>query len=426
MPTLIRVLRHLLAGATLLTVLTVLADPVQARTLRQVIAFGPTALDPVYSTTSGDASVHVNLFEGLARYGADGQVQAAQAQDWTVSADGLAWTFRLRPALRWNDGRPLTSADFVAGFRRLASAAHREHPKAGFLLEPIRGGREVMVGEQPLEALGIEAPDDRTVVIHLDSVTPFLPSMLTHPALSPVPRHVLAQYGAAWTDPAHFVSNGPYRLDGYAHGVWSMSQNPFHHGSVRPQATRVELIERGNGNQALQELLTGKVDIVHAPPTEQLEWLKARQSIRIVSTGATVSNYLALNTADPRLADPRVRQALSMALDRREIMARLSLPVSSVAYSFAVASEPAGWQPIAPPWARWTMERRRERARELMREAGYGPGRRLAFGIRLNLGQPNIGLAGAARSMWHNIYVDAVLEDPETGSAHYRRLADGR
>ena len=125
-------------------------------------------LDPQYCSTALERCLLKNCMEGLLRRLPDGTMAEGCAENYSVSADGLRYTFTLRENLQWSDGEPLTAKDFVFAFQRIqqgsGSAAAREQFAA------IAG---MAAGESG--SLGVAAPDDRTVIITLSRTDPLLP-----------------------------------------------------------------------------------------------------------------------------------------------------------------------------------------------------------------------------------------------------------
>jgi len=191
----------------------VAADPT---TLRRGNGPEPDTLDPQRSRTDASFNIQRDLFEGLTAVGPDGDAVPAAAESWTVSADGLEYTFRLRDGLRWSNGDPVRAADFVAGMRRLVDPATAS-PYAQ-VLEPVLNAPAIVAGKQAPDALGVTAPDDRTVVIRLANPAPYLLGILAHPSTFPVHGPSLAQHGAEYARPGKLVSNGAYVLEDWVVG----------------------------------------------------------------------------------------------------------------------------------------------------------------------------------------------------------------
>ena len=156
-----------------------------------------------------------DMFLGLTTYGADAKPVPGAAESWTVSADGLVWTFKLRAGLAWSDGTPFTAADFAYSFRRLMDP--KTAAKYASIQYVIKNAAAVNSGKMPLESLGVRAPDDRTVEITLEAPTPYLPGLMAH---------TTAAAGARACDPPLRRRVGQARADGLQWGVRPHGRQP--------------------------------------------------------------------------------------------------------------------------------------------------------------------------------------------------------
>jgi len=140
---------------------------------RAVDAGGMRSIDPSISTDVPAAHVLDDLFEGLTRLGQDGEPQPGVAERWETSTDGRTWTFHLRAA-RWSNGEPVRAGDFVYAWRRTVDP----HTASDYAesLAPVRNALDIASGKMPVTALGISAPDDRTVRVELNAPTPYFPA----------------------------------------------------------------------------------------------------------------------------------------------------------------------------------------------------------------------------------------------------------
>ena len=135
---------------------------------------------------------------------------------WTVTPDGLEYTFHLRDGLRWSNGDRLVAGDYVAGMRRLVDPATAS-PYAQ-ILEPVVNATAITRGEKPASELGVAAPDDRTVVIRLRNPAPYLLGLLAQPGTFPVHGPSLAANGAEFARPGKMLSNGAFVLEDWVLG----------------------------------------------------------------------------------------------------------------------------------------------------------------------------------------------------------------
>ena len=123
-----------------------------------------------------------DLFEGLVIYDPQGKVIPAVAESWQTK-DNKTWTFSLRQDAKWSNGEPVTAQQFVASWQALATSAS---PLKSYLAYMnLANADAVLKGELPADRLGIVAENDRTLLLSLDKVTPYLPQMLEHISLLP-------------------------------------------------------------------------------------------------------------------------------------------------------------------------------------------------------------------------------------------------
>ncbi len=211
----------------------VTADPT---TLRRGNGPEPETLDPQRARTDSAFNILRDLFEGLTAVGPDGGAVPAAAESWTVSADGLEYTFRLRDGLRWSNGDPVRASEFVAGMQRLVDPATAS-PYAQ-VFEPVVNAAAIVRGEQPVDTLGVSAPDDRTVVIRLVNPAPYLLGLLAQPGTFPVHGPSLAQHGTEYARPGRLVSNGAFVLRDWVVGSQVVAERNSHYWNDRPTASR--------------------------------------------------------------------------------------------------------------------------------------------------------------------------------------------
>jgi oligopeptide transport system substrate-binding protein len=171
----------------------------------------PETVDPqrVRSTQAGD--ILRDIGEGLLSYSATGDLVPGAADEWSLSADGLVYTFHIREGARWSNGEPLTAEHFAFSLRRLVDPA-----TAAFysqMVGDIVNAREIIAGDVPASELGVEAVDDNTLVIRLERPVPYLLSLLTYPSTFPVHPDSIALHGDEFTRPGNLLSNGAYKLD---------------------------------------------------------------------------------------------------------------------------------------------------------------------------------------------------------------------
>jgi ABC-type oligopeptide transport system substrate-binding subunit len=280
----------------------------------------PQSLDPAVSSDLAGLKVLMHLYEGLAAYDPrDASPVPAAAEGWTVSEDGLAWTFRLRESA-WSDGSPVQAEDFVFAWRRVldprvaSTYAHR--------LFLIRGARKVLAGEAPPATLGVRATDDRTLVVELEHPAPYLPQLLCLNLFFPLHRASVDRRGREAFKPEFLVGNGPYRL-----AEWKVNdrkvfaKNPRYRAAAEVGIDRFVFLSIPDAATAFRAYEAGQVHWLFQAPTDLMDELRRRPDY--LAGPANSVYFFAFNTTRKPLDDARVRRALSLVVDREGIVRHL-------------------------------------------------------------------------------------------------------
>jgi oligopeptide transport system substrate-binding protein len=187
------------------------APPAVAETVLRIAHLAePETLDPHKTTLVREINITRNLFEGLVVLDPKGNVAPGVAESWTVSEDGLLYRFKLRANAKWSNGDPVTAADFVFALRRVEDP--KSNSRQAEFLYPIKNAEEVYTGKLDVTALGVAAPDVRTVEITLKAPTPYLLQVLVLEQAMPVHEKTV-RLGEDWVRPGKMVSNGAYVLE---------------------------------------------------------------------------------------------------------------------------------------------------------------------------------------------------------------------
>ena len=370
----------------------------------------PTSLDPQKISLSTEQAILGDVMVGLAEDGPDGRPGPGIARSWETSPDGLVWTFHLRPAL-WSDGTPLTAEDFVFSFRRMLDP--KTAAPYAYLLYLLKNGQPVNGGTADPSSLGVAAPDPRTLVLTLAHPAPYLLEIARNASMYPVPRHLVARYGDAWADPAHYVSDGPFvPVDWKLGDRVTVVRNPRFYDAAQVCVDRIDYYPTADAVSAERRVKRGELDLNTTIQSNRVAYLRGkgdmRAFVRVHPYLATV--YMPFNTRDvPALKDRRVRQALSMAIDRDFITGKLLRAGQLPAYAFVPPMVAHYRQGARTIWADWSLARRQAAARVLLAEAGYGPGHPLTLELKLPTSS-DAGLVGPAiQADWKDVGVRGTL-----------------
>jgi oligopeptide transport system substrate-binding protein len=338
----------------------------------------PSSLDPQKITATTEAAIVGELIEGLFTNEPDGSPAPGLAQSWETSPDGLTWTFHLRPS-RWSDGSPVTADDFVFAYRRILDP--KTASAYAYLVYLLKNGEAINGGKASPDTLGARALDSHTLQLTLEHPAPFLPQFLQHQAYFPVPAKAVKQWGEKWSQPAHYLANGPYRLVAWRLGDYvRIERNPYFREADKICIDRVDFYPMSDSVSAERRVKRGELDVANTIQSSRVAFLrKPGQMPAFVRVHPYLSTtYMIFNTRDvPALKDVRVRQALSMAIDRAFITKKLlragPIPTTAVVPARIAGYVPAGPDYPPPYWSGWTLERRQAEARRLLAAAGYGP-----------------------------------------------------
>ena len=361
----------------------------------------PSTLDAHRCQEVACGNVLRDLYEGLVTEDAQGRLVPGMAERWEVSADGRTWTFALRDGLRWSNGAPLDAPQVVASFRR-AFAPATAAPFAE-LFDALLNARNVQSGKLPPEALGVSAPDARTVVFRLER-SAALPALLTLPIAFSVYLPAVEQHGAQHTRPGRLIGNGAYVLE-----TWTPQANlvvrrnrHFHAAdSVAIERVRYQVTE--DASAELQRFAAGDLHVTETVPPQPIDALRERFGSQLRIAPYVGAFWLGFNmTQPPFKGNQDLREALSLAVDRDKITRHVTGLGEQSAYGI-VPGGIRGYEGARTAWAEATQAQREAHARRLYRQAGYSPGKPLVLELRYNTSIPHRRMALAVASMWREV-----------------------
>ncbi len=406
-------------GAVLLAsgLLIAAAAPAEAATLTRGIVGSIETLDPQKAATARETALLIDLYDGLVIRDGAGKLMPGAAASWTISPDGLIYTFTLREGARWSNGDPVKASDFVASFRRLfdpATGATEDGP-----LQVIAKAGAIKAGFAKPDVLGVTAPDERTLEIRLDKVTSTFLERLAAPAALPVNVAAAKKLGTDFATGAKLVSNGAYMISAAGtRGSFALSTNPRRGGDA-PAIDRVVFRSFEDASACLDAYRAGQVDICPDVPTGDIAGLEAEFGTALHIAPYAGTYFYVVNAGRKPFDDARIRRALSLAVDRQALAASAwsggMLPADDLVPQGLSQAPAAVEAPIAA---------RQAEARSLLSEAGYGKGKPLTLSIRIGSGIAHETTAKLVIAGWKAIGVEGqVVSDPE--SSHYGALRDG-
>ena len=356
------------------------------------IQLGPDveSIDPALNSAVDGANYILYAFENLLKIDKEGKVVPGLAEKYEISDDQLTWTFHLRDGLKWSDGSDFTAEDFVYSWQRMVDP-NVAAPYAQTVLGMVEGYDEA-IGKPDAEGnttidpdptkLKVEAPDDKTLIVHMAKPTPYFDKLAAFVSLSPVKKDVVEANPDGWSiDPKTYISTGPFKLTDWKPGSYLMfekNENYWDADSVKLDGIKCLLME--DQNAAFSAYESGDALMIKSIPTQEITTLKERADYYLDPILGTY--YLDLNNTLDEFKDSRVREALSLALDRKYVSEVITsgtyTPASGFVSEGVTDWDGTVWQDnITDSSAYINVEDHAgnlAKAKELLKEAGYENG----------------------------------------------------
>ncbi len=361
----------------------------------------PETIDPALLTGQPDGRVAYTLFEGLTSFDQTGTPQPGVAESWDLSPDAKTYTFHLRKNAKWSNGDPVTSEDFVRSWERtLKPETASEYAAQLYYLHNAKPFNEGTVKD--FNEVGVKATDPYTLVVTLDNPTPFFIDLTSFSTLLPVHMpSVLAceKRGETFIKPGKCIGNGAFVLKEWRiFDRIRVEKNPHYWNTANIPTKSVDIIPSGKPMTAFNFYSTGLADVMMdkgLAPTALLNELKKRPDYH---AAPFLGNYfIRFNTTRKPFTDPRVRTALSLAIDKGLITEKITRAGELPADSFTPPNT-AGYYP--PPG----LKRDVVRAKQLLAEAGFPDGKGFPIVYYLYKGESDLDrdIAVELQGMWRD------------------------
>ncbi len=394
----------------------------------------PPSLDPSLGTDTTSIFYIRQMFVGLASFDENANVVPALATDWSVSDDGLVWTFNLRDDIHWvhrdpttgefEDLGPVTAQDVVYGITRTLDP--NSASDYAYVLYIISGAEELNTADPNAEdfadimaGLGVTAPDDTTVEITLHTPAAYFPALAAMWVTFPQPQAAIEQWGDNWTEAGLIVTNGPYTLREWTHGaeIW-IEKNPLW---VDADKVQIELfggpiITEASTEMALYE--NNELDVVGSPgvppPLPDMDRIKsdAQLSQELFIAPRLCTYYYGFVTSKPPFDDPVLRKAFAAAIDRQSLIDNVTKGNQTPAHSFAppgIFGNVADDMEIGSFMVEANYADQVAQAQEWVAEAGYPEGEGLDVLLMHNTSEGHAQIAQAVQAMWQEAFPKANI-----------------
>lgn len=376
----------------------------------------PATIDPAKNSAVDGATLINHAFEGLMKLDKDNKIVEGQAAKYEVNKDETVYTFTLRDGIKWSDGEPVKAEDFVYAWQRLVD------PKTGadynYMIDMVKNANEIMAGKKKPEELGIKAVDEKTIEVTLTTPTPYFLEVCAFPATFPVRKDIVEANADTWsTNPDTYIGNGPYVLKSWEHQskmTYVKNENYYDLKKLGPDTINFVLME--DQNTILSAFKNGEILFGDDLPSEEIEAMKDKGLVIESQLG---TYFLSINVKKEGLDNVKVREALSLALDRDYIVEKVAkggqIPADTfVATGLTDADGKTEFHDNAKKWYdAKDYKGNVEKAKKLLKEAGYENGKGLPS-IQLMCNPGHEPIMEAVQNMWkENLGVNATISSQD-------------
>lgn len=329
-------------------------------------------LDPAGSIALTYLAYSVSALDELLTFDENGEIEYRAAESYEVNEDSTQWTFHLREDALWSDGTPVTAADFLNTIRRALDPASG----SGYAvyLFPIENAEAIYNGEMSMDSLGVETPDDHTLIFRLGEPCVYFLDLLRLPVYTPSCEKYADSVDSGWDkDPQTSLSNGPFALEEYVadqYFVLKKNDSYWNKDAVKLDRITYRFFDDTQAMAAAYE--TGEADVATSLPSTVMELYSGKDDLLVTDQIATRYIYFNLNV-EP-FDDVRVREAFNLAINREELC-RIVGEDTEPAYNLVakyMTDKNTGERFV--DGAEQPFEENVARARELLAEAGYPNG----------------------------------------------------
>ncbi|NLV89752.1 MAG: peptide ABC transporter substrate-binding protein, partial [Tissierellia bacterium] len=278
----------------------------------------PGSLDPALAQGTHESWILENVFEGLMTFDENGELVPGMAESYEISEDGLTYTFKIRDGVTWSNGDPVTAEDFEYTWKRALDpelAADYAH-----ILYYIKGAQAYNSGEGSRDDVAVKALDEKTLEVTLEAPTAYFLELTAFYTYFPVNKNVVESNPDWAKDPETHVSNGPFKLVRWDHNakiVLEKNESYYNADKIKLDGIELDIIE--DQNTAWQKYEGGEYHILVDVPTSVVAQLKAQNDPQLNIGNQIGTYYYNVNPDVKPFNNAKVRQALSMAIDRETI-----------------------------------------------------------------------------------------------------------
>ena len=374
----------------------------------------PGSLHPALAQGTHESIILDHIYEGLMKRDENSEIVPGMAESYTMSDDGLTYTFIIRDDVKWSNGDPVTAKDFEVAWKyALAPETASDY---AFQLYYLEGGQAYNEGTGSVDAVGVTAVDDHTLEVKLASPTAYFLELCAFYTYYPVNATLQEEMGSEWAnDGSTFVSNGPFVVTAWNHDEsveLAKNENYYNKEAINLDGIVFYLSE--DQNTMWQMYQNDEIDLDYDLPTDVLGQLRAENNAEL-STEAELSTYFyRFNTTVKPFNNVKVRKALTMAIDRQllidEVVQGGQFPAFAIVPE-GIADATGDFRTNVGDYFSENLDEAKALLAEGLAEEGMDS---LEFTILYNTSEGHKKIAEAIQQMWNeNLGVNVTLENTE-------------
>ncbi len=384
--------------------------------LKYNLAVEPQYLDPAKSVGLAEYRIEYACFEGLATFGADDAPVPGAAEKWEISSDGKTYTFYLRKNAKWSNGDPVTAYDFEYAWKRLLDP-NTASPNASMLYY-LKNAKEYNTGIiKDTDQVGVKAKDQYTLVATLNAPCSYFLGLTVNPCLYPVNQKIIKANPEKWTaSPDSYAGNGPFKLSNWVHHEkLEFVPNPYYWNRNKIKLQKLIFYTIEEQSTALTMFDNGQLDLTDELPRPEIPRLSAAGLVKYSPSIGTY--YYMLNTKKPPFNDHRVRKALALAINRKQIVKYITKAgekpaMGFVPYGIPDSDSKSVFRQVGGAYFK---DAGINEAKKLLAEAGYSDINKFpTIEVLYNTNETNKQIAEVIQEMWQeNLGIKVNLVNQE-------------
>lgn len=377
----------------------------------------PGSLDPALAQGTHESWILDHIFEGLMKRDENGKIVPGMAKEYKLAGDNVTYTFKLRDDIKWSNGDPVTAEDFEYSWKRALDPEMASTYAYQFFY--IKNGEAYNSGKVSRDDVAVRALDDKTLEVVLEQPAPYFLELTAFYSLFPVNQKVVEANSDWAKDPSTYVSNGPFQLKTWEHKAKIIvEKNPNYYNASKIKLDGIEFSILEDENTAWQKYQGGEYDFLSPLPQAVVAQLNTDKNKELVIGPDLSTYYYNFNTKVKPFNNAKVRQALSMAIDRKTIVDKVAQggqkPAEGVV-CFGIPDENGkDFRDVTGNLIKEDSAKAKKLLEEGLKEEGMTIADMNKFSILYNTSEGHKKIAQAIQEMWrNNLGIEVQLENVE-------------